>query len=149
MIPKLWQCCLRKPHKFSLRSSSPAARFTLPEPLEDGDGQCAQPQPPADSPQLDPGQEGSIPGGRGRQGYSGLYVTIHQTATILLSISIFKKSLQATGEGKRQERNMKFIFIYMIYTLFDIYIIYILYLVAVRNKLRLQSKIYKLSINLK
>lgn len=44
------------------------------------------------------------------------------------------------GEGKRQERNMKFIFIYMIY------IIYILYLVAVRNKLRLQSKIHKLSI---
>lgn len=62
---------------------------------------------------------------RGRQGYSGVYVTIHQTATILLSVSSFKKSLQAMGEGKRQERNMKFIFIYMIYTLFDIYIIYI------------------------
>lgn len=62
---------------------------------------------------------------RGRQGYSGLYVTIHQAATIPLSISSFKKSLQVMGEGKRQERNMKFIFIYMIYILFDIYISYI------------------------
>lgn len=48
------------------------------------------------------------------------------------------------GEGKRQERNMKFIFTYMIYV-YIIYI-YILYLVAVRNKLCLQSKIHKLSI---
>lgn len=55
---------------------------------------------------------------RGRQGYSGLYVTIHQAATILLSISSFKKKTTSHGGGEEARKEYEiYIYIYDIYSI--------------------------------
>lgn len=50
---------------YSFRSIALAARFTLPEPQDEGRGQCSQPHPTVDSPWLGTSQEGSFLGGHG------------------------------------------------------------------------------------